>query len=163
MDEHTRDDSVDPPRGSPTGWNDAADRWDHATLRKAVVHGVRLFNAGDYHESHDCFEHEWYQYGQGTTESAFLHGLVQVAAGTYKRADFADDDGMRSLFRTARQYLEGVPADFYGLEVDTIRETLERALDDPTVADGWQLRLDGRIETADDRDFAYIDAIEDAH
>ena len=60
MDDHTRDHTVGPPvSGDPTGWR--ADRgesngWEHGTLRKAVVHGVRLYNTGAFHESHDCFE-----------------------------------------------------------------------------------------------------------
>ncbi|OYR85838.1 hypothetical protein DJ84_01570, partial [Halorubrum ezzemoulense] len=142
MDDHTRDPGVAPPLGDPTGWH-AGDRpdssaagdeggssggppdpravggyWEHATLRRATEHGVRLFNDGAYHESHDCFEDEWYNYGRGTVESAFLHGMVQVAAGAYKRVDFESDAGMRSLFETALQYLDGVPNDFYGVDVD---------------------------------------------
>ncbi|SDF74572.1 hypothetical protein SAMN05216218_10941 [Halorientalis regularis] len=71
MDEHTRDDSVGPPiRGSPTGWRPTEDRWEHGTLRRATVHGVRLYNVGEYHESHDCFENVWpsvnKSYRQGT-------------------------------------------------------------------------------------------------
>jgi len=63
MDEHTRDHGVgSPTSGDPAGW--CADRgpsngWEHGTLRRAVVHGVRLFNSGKYHESHDCFEKVW--------------------------------------------------------------------------------------------------------
>ncbi|MFW6152987.1 MAG: DUF309 domain-containing protein [Halobacteriota archaeon] len=158
MDEHTRDDSVGPPHRVTPGWD--GDRWEHATLRRAVVHGVRLFNAGAYHESHDCFEDEWYQYGAGTTESAFLHGMTQVAAGVYKHVDFEDDGGMRSLFNTAEQYLHGVPDEFYGVDVASIRETMKRALDDPTVVDGWNLDLDGRPVDARPIDFAYAEALE---
>ncbi|MFB6172399.1 MAG: DUF309 domain-containing protein [Haloarculaceae archaeon] len=71
MDEHTRDPSVGPPgAGSPTGWRADADAWEHATLRRAVIHGVRLYNAGAFHESHDCFENVWpsvnKSYRQGT-------------------------------------------------------------------------------------------------
>ena len=55
MDEHTRDATVEPPDGDPTGWR-ADGQWEHATLRRAVVHGVALYNAGDFHESHDFRE-----------------------------------------------------------------------------------------------------------
>jgi hypothetical protein len=56
MDDHTRDPSVGPPvAGDPTGWR-ADGRWEHATLRRATEHGVRLYNSGEFHESHDCFE-----------------------------------------------------------------------------------------------------------
>jgi len=176
MDEHTRDPSVGPPRGDPTGWRDDG-RWEHATLRRAVVHGVRLYNSGEYHESHDCFEDEWYNYGRGSVESKFLHAMVQVAAGAYKHFDFespaqrqsgnpngdppeGDDEGMRSLFRTSLQYFRGVPADFYGVDVLDVRTTLTNALDDPTVLDGWQIRLDGACPTARDEDFAFVAELE---
>lgn len=57
MDDHTTDPDVPPPvRGQPTGWLHDRRRWEHDTLQRATVHGVRLYNAGDYHESHDYFE-----------------------------------------------------------------------------------------------------------
>lgn len=163
MDEHTSDPSVDPPPrgGNPTGWRPADGRWEHATLRRATVHGVRLFNAASYHEAHDCFELEWYNYGTGSVESQFLHGMVQVAAGAYKRADFEDDDGMRSLFETARGYLGGVPADFYGVDLADVRQTLADALADPAAIDGWQITIDGERPVATDVDFAYLEALEE--
>jgi hypothetical protein len=160
MDDHTRDDGVGPPTaGNPTGWDPGravSNGWEHGTLRRAVVHGVRLYNVGAYHEAHDCFEAEWYNYGSGTTESAFLHWMVQVAAGAYKHVDFDDDDGMRSLFETALQYLQGVPDDFYGVNLVDVRATLRAALDDPTVLDGWTVELDGGTPVAGavDREFA---------
>jgi predicted metal-dependent hydrolase len=156
MNEHTRDPTVDPPTsGTPTGWHPASGNWEHATLRRAVVHGVRLYNSAAFHESHDCFESEWYNYGSGTTESAFAHGMVQVAAGAYKHFDFENDDGMRSLFRTALQYLHGVPPDFYGVDVRDVRVTLNDALDDPVALAGWAIRLDDTTPTATDADRAY--------
>ena len=159
MDDHTRDPTVDPPRGDPTGWrNDGL--WEHATLRRATEHGVRLYNSGEYHESHDCFEHEWYNYGRGSTESKFLHGMVQVAAGAYKHFDFEDDDGMRSLFRTALQYFQGVPNDFYGVDLLDVRTTLTNALNDPEALHGWQIRFDGRHPEARDVDREYAAAFE---
>jgi predicted metal-dependent hydrolase len=172
VDEHTRDPTVAPPAGNPTGWDPDAERWEHATLRRAVIHGVRLFNAGAFHESHDCFEAEWYNYGRGKTESAFLHGMVQVAAGAYKhfdgearsasdsRTQSGDDDGMRSLFETALQYLHGTPSDYYGVDVLDVRTTLTNALNDPAVVDGWQIELDGERSEAGPEDYEYADALE---
>ena len=173
MDDHTRDPGVAPPLGNPTGWRPDG-RWEHATLRKAVEHGVRLFNAGAYHESHDCFEHEWYNYGSGTVESAFLHGMVQVAAGAHKHHDFdpggvrvpdgesaaGDDDGMRSLFETALQYLYGVPGDFYGVDVTDVRRTVDAALTDPSEIDGWRISLDDHTPEAYPADYEYAERLE---
>jgi len=160
MDDHTRDPSVAPPLGNPTGWRQADRRWEHATLRRAVEHGIRLFNDGAYHESHDCFEDEWYNYGSGTTESAFLHGMVQVAAGVYKHVDFNDDGGMRSLFRTAEQYLHGVPDDFYGVAVDDIRARMRSARSEPAQVEGWQLTIDDDRPTAYPADYEYVEQLE---
>lgn len=164
MDEHTRDPSVAPPvSGEPAGWRRdriESNGWEHGTLRRAVIHGVRLYNYGAYHESHDCFEIEWYNYGSGTTESAFLHGMVQVAAGAYKRVGFEDDDGMRSLFETALQYLYGVPGDYYGVDVDDVRATLAAALEDPTAIDGWRIGLDGEKPEAGPADHEYVESLE---
>jgi len=161
MDDHTRDRTVDPPAaGEPTGWHPDRRVWEHATLRRAAVHGVRLYNAGAFHESHDCFESEWYNYGRGTTESAFLHGMVQVAAGAYKHVDFENDDGMRSLFRTALQYLHGVPRDFYGVDLLDVRTRLTNALEDPAAVDGWAITLDGAEPTARNVDYEYAEELE---
>jgi hypothetical protein len=67
MDDHTRDESVPPPDGDPTGWHSDRATWEHATLRRATVHGVALYNSGEYHES---FENVWSSvnrlYRQGT-------------------------------------------------------------------------------------------------
>jgi predicted metal-dependent hydrolase len=161
MADHTRDDTVEPPAsGDPTGWDPDTGRWTHGTLRRATVHGVRLYNAGAYHEAHDCFEAEWYNYGRGTTESAFLHGMVQVAAGTYKRDGFDDDGGLRSLFGTARQYLRGVPADFYGVDLPDVRTVLVEAMDEPSIVDEWRITLDGARPTARPIDHEYAAALE---
>jgi len=160
MDEHTRDDSVGPPAGSPTGWHPDAEQWEHATLRRAVVHGVALYNDGAFHESHDCIEDEWYNYGRGTTESAFLHGMVQVAAGAYKHDDFENDDGMRSLFETALQYLQDVPRDYYGVDTLDVRTTVTNAIADPAVLDGWVITLDGEAPEARDADYQYAESLE---
>jgi predicted metal-dependent hydrolase len=164
MNDHTRDPTVGPPiSGNPTGWRKyrgVSNGWEHGTLRRAVIHGVRLYNSGAFHESHDCFESEWYNYGSGTTESAFLHGMVQVAAGAYKHFDFENDDGMRSLFETALQYLNGVPNDYYGVDVLNVRTTLTNALNNPTVLDEWQIELDGEQPVAEEDDYEYAELLD---
>ena len=160
MDDHTRDPSVAPPLGDPTGWRADERIWEHATCRRATEHGVRLYNSGHYHESHDCFEDEWYNYGRGNTESKFLHGMVQVAAGAYKHTDFEDDAGMCSLFETALQYLADVPRDFYGVDVLDVRTVLTNALSEPAEIEGWRITLDGERPTAYEADFAYAERLD---
>ena len=160
MDDHTRDPSVAPPLGNPSGWRVEEKIWEHATCRRAVEHGVRLYNSGEYHASHDCFEDEWYNYGRGNTESKFLHGMVQVAAGAYKHVDFEDDVGMRSLFETSLQYLADVPHDFYGVDVLDVRTTLTNACSDPERIEGWRITLGDERPTAYETDFEYVETLE---
>ncbi len=160
MDDHTNAEGVDGPPEAVPGWLAEDNRWEHATLRRATVHGVALFNDGAYHESHDCFEDEWYNYGRGTVESAFARGMVQVAAGAYKHFDFQDDDGMRSLFETALQYLRAPPADFYGVDILDVRTTLTNALDDPSVLTGYQIVLDENYPEATPADYEYADTLD---
>jgi predicted metal-dependent hydrolase len=85
---------------------------------------------------------------------------VQVAAGAYKHFDFEDDDGMRSLFRTALQYFQGVPRDYYGVDVLEVRTVLTNALEDPRVLHGWAITLDGEVREAGAEDFAYAESLE---
>ncbi|RLM33867.1 DUF309 domain-containing protein [Haloarcula sp. Atlit-120R] len=159
MDDHTRDPTVEAPDGNPSGWRTDG-QWEHETLRRAVVHGVRLYNSGEFHESHDCFEDEWYNYGRGSTESKFLHGMVQVAAGAYKHFDFEDDDGMRSLFRTSLQYFRGVPNDYYGVDLLDVRTTVTNALSDPSALHGWRIRFDGEYPTCRPEDIEFAESLE---
>ncbi|WP_222918871.1 hypothetical protein [Natrinema sp. SYSU A 869] len=56
MDEYIRDAATDPPVGTPVRWTPSAGRWEHTTLRRATVHGVRPFTDGTFRGSHDCFE-----------------------------------------------------------------------------------------------------------
>jgi len=109
---------------------------------------------------HSLLTGEWYNYGSGSTESAFLHGMVQVAAGAYKHVDFEDDAGMESLFETALQYLHGVPNDFYGVDVLDVRTALTNALTDPATVEGWAVRLDGEQPTARPADHEYADGLD---
>jgi predicted metal-dependent hydrolase len=85
--------------------------------------------------------------------------MVQVAAGAYKHVDFEDDDGMRSPFETALQYLQGVPGDYYRVDVLDVRTTITNALDEPTVVEGWEIELDGKRPGAGPIDYDYADRL----
>lgn len=163
MDEHTRDPTVNPPppNQSPTGWRHD-DQWEHATLRKATLHGIALFNAERYLDAHDCFEAEWYNYGAGTTESAFLHGMVQVAAGTHKYTTKDTVSGMRSLFRTALQYLHDTPNDYYGVDVLDIKLKLTNAQTTPRILDEWTITMDNQTPTLTEETTNYLESLHES-
>jgi predicted metal-dependent hydrolase len=86
--------------------------------------------------------------------------MVQVAAGAYKHFDFENDDGMRSLFETALQYLQGVPNDYYGVNIPGVRSTVTNAVNDPTVLEGWQIELNGERPEAGREDYEYAEDLD---
>ncbi|GGL62995.1 DUF309 domain-containing protein [Halocalculus aciditolerans] len=156
MDEHTRDPGVAPPLGTPAGWRPIRREWEHATLRRATEHAVRLHNDAAYLDAYDCVKYEWYNYGDGTRESKFCHGLQQAIAARHKH-DVDVPEGARSLARTARKYLQDTPADFYGLDVGGLRDTLAEVESEPDAFDGFRLVLDGEPVTAYPADYAFAD------
>ena len=157
MDDHTRDRAVAPPPDgqNPPGWLPEAGRWEHDTLRRATIHGVRLINSGEYHDAHDCFEDEWFNYGQGTVEQAFLQGMTQVAAGAYKYTGLDNTAGLRKLFDSAHGYLDEVPEQFYGVDVVRLRDDITSMRYDPPAVDGLQVALDGAYPTVREKDLRY--------
>ncbi|MFB6085889.1 MAG: DUF309 domain-containing protein [Halodesulfurarchaeum sp.] len=161
MDEHTRDPSVEPPPSgrNPPGWLPGEVRWEHDTLRRATIHGVRLVNAGEYHAAHDCFEDEWFNYGNGTMEKSFLQGMTQVAAGMYKYVDFGNEAGLRKLLDSAHGYLVGIPARFYGVDVETLRGDITAIRHKPSRVESLEIALDGAYPTARDVDLEYAAAL----
>ena len=157
MDEHTRDRSVGPPPAgqSPPGWLPEERRWEHDTLRKATIHGVRLVNEGEYHEAHDCFEDEWFNYGNGTMEKSFLQGMTQVAAGAYKYTGFDNEAGLRKLMDSAHGYLVGIPARYYGVDVESLRTDITAIRHKPARVETLEISIDGRYPTAREADIEY--------
>ena len=60
---------------------------------------------------------------------------------------------MRPLFRTALQYFQDVPNDYYGVDLLDVRTTLTNVMSDPSVLDGWQIVVDGKRPEAGEDDY----------
>ncbi|MFB6109532.1 MAG: DUF309 domain-containing protein [Halodesulfurarchaeum sp.] len=161
MDEHTRDRTVGPPPAgsNPTGWLSTEGRWEHDTLRQATIHGVRLVNGGAYHEAHDCFEDEWFNYGNGTLEKAFLQGMTQVAAGAHKYENFDNEAGLRKLLGSALDHLDGVPGDYYGVDVTALREDVIAIRRAPERVSELRIAIDGRHPPTREKDRGYAESL----
>jgi hypothetical protein len=67
---------------------------------------------------------------------------------------------MRSLFRTALQYFQGVPDDFYGVDLLDVRTVVTNAIEDPAALDGWQIKLDGSYPEARPGDYEFAEGLE---
>src|SRR5438067_3720845 len=94
---------------------------DTQTLRE----GVGQFNRGYYFEAHDLFEEVWM--GQRGADREFLQGLIHVAVGLYHLNGW-NLDGARSQLEKGTATLQGLPAEYEGLDVggllDGVRECL---------------------------------------
>ncbi|MDY7082992.1 MAG: DUF309 domain-containing protein, partial [Halobacteria archaeon] len=81
-----------------------------------------------YFEAHEVWEDEWRD-SEGTNKD-FLHGLIQTAAA-YVHHGRGNPEAILSLSESALRYLEGVPEDYRGVDVEGVRrinrEVIERA------------------------------------
>ena len=92
--------------------------------------GVAIFNAGGHHAAHDAWEDHWLGLAAGTEDERFLHGLIQFTAAVY-HGQHANWAGLRGLAESGAGYLDGLPADHRGVNVDDVRAYLRRLAADP--------------------------------
>jgi len=96
----------------------------------ALRAGVAIYNAGHYHDAHDAWEDRWLDLEAGTDDERLLHGLIQFTAAVF-HAGNGNWDGVGGLAERAVGYLGGLPADYRGVNVGTVRDYLGRAAADP--------------------------------
>ena len=76
--------------------------------------GILFFNAHDFFEAHEVWEELWAD--SAGTERRFYQGLIQAAVGL---CHFGNGNlgGAVKLYRSSRDYMEGCPSPFLGLDV----------------------------------------------
>lgn len=82
--------------------------------------GVKLFNSGEYFESHDAFEDVW-QTKQGE-ERAYYQGLIQIAVALYKITTDPNWRGATSLLGTGSGLLLKVEPEKVELNITRLIE-----------------------------------------
>ncbi len=117
----------------------------------ALRAGIAVYNAGYYHAAHDAWEEEWLALDGGDDER-LLHGLIQFSAAVYHARD-RNWAGAVGLCESAGEYLNGLPADYRDVNVDTVRayadalaadpERIERAEPPSLTDEGRAIDLDG--------------------
>lgn len=80
--------------------------------------GIDLWNAGQYVEAHEEFEHLWMT--EVGPRRHFLRGLIHAAMG-FHYVTVGDTMSARSKLASAAGLLDGFAGDFLGLEVDGLR------------------------------------------
>lgn len=101
------------------------DEFDEQAAGEALRHGVRLFNAGEYHAAHEQFERCWLANEAG--ESDFYKGLVQASICMHhlKRDNPA---GATKLYRGHRRLLGAYLPRQAGLDVAEFLGQMQAAL-----------------------------------
>ncbi len=121
-------------------------------MRASLTAGIAVYNAGEYHAAHDAWEATWLELETGTDDERFLHGLIQFTAVVYhgRRRNWS---GARKLARSAGGYLDGLTADYRGVDLTAVRTYLARIAADPEYAERARppaLRHEGRERTPAD-------------
>lgn len=100
-----------------------------STVERVLRVGAAIHNAGHYHAAHDAWEEPWLELPEGDDER-LLHGLIQYTAAIH-HARNRNWAGTTGLAGSAREYLDGLPTDYRGLDLGPIRETLSVLGSDP--------------------------------
>jgi predicted metal-dependent hydrolase len=99
--------------------------------------GIRLFNAREFYDAHEVWEDVWRE-SEGM-EKRFLQGLIQAAVAFHHHST-GNVAGAGSLMERARKNLAGCPAEFGGIRLEALLESLERWRAALPVGGAMQLR-----------------------
>ena len=86
---------------------------------------IELFDAGEYHESHEVLDDLW----EGThgEDADFYKGLIQAAICMYHFSR-GNLEGARKLYRGHRRYLAAYVPAHLGLDVEGLLAEMQRCL-----------------------------------
>ena len=102
-------------------------------VSEALREGVRLFNDGEYEDSHEDFEHGWLASESGDAD--FFKGLVQAAICLHK-LEQGQRDGAKKLHAGMRRYLAAYLPSHRGVDVSALMEEMSSFLQDVAEATG---------------------------
>jgi uncharacterized protein len=91
--------------------------------------GFELFNEAKYFEAHEALEDVWR--ASPPAEKKFFQGLVQVAVAFHHHST-GNLVGMRSVLHRAAKNLAPAPADFAGIDLKRLLDSLGR----------WQIAIE---------------------
>ena len=124
---------------------------DDRAFEERLRAGVALYTAGRYRAAHDPWEAAWHE--AAGDDDPFLHGLVQFTAAIHHGLG-GNREGAVGLARSAQGYLDGLPSDYRGVDLDTVRGFLPELERDPQAArEPPELRYEGRRLALSDLEF----------
>jgi uncharacterized protein len=95
------------------------DRACRGPLHPEALHGLRLFNAGEFFEAHEALESAWRD-ERGPIRDLY-RGILQVGVGYYhiQRGNYR---GARKMFQRCAQWLAPFPAFCCGIDLTRLRK-----------------------------------------
>ncbi len=98
----------------------------------SLAEGLHCYRKQEFFDAHEHWEGVWLKCDE--PEKTFLQALIQVTAAFHhlKRGNFA---GTASLLRRALRRLEGFPAEYEGVRVEALRESIRRWLEELDLED----------------------------
>jgi uncharacterized protein len=92
----------------------------------ALAEGLRCYRNQEFFSAHEHWEAEWLKCSE--PEKTFLQALIQITAAFHhlQRNNFA---GTASLLRAALRRLENFPAEFQGVAVEHLRNSIRTWLE----------------------------------
>jgi len=99
--------------------------------------GIRLFNAGQYFESHEILE-EFYRESEAD-HKPFLEGLIQLAAAFRLYTDFGEIKGPIRMVYQAVIRFENYQFTYLGIRVKELSQSMEAWAKEAETAEGRPL------------------------
>jgi predicted metal-dependent hydrolase len=93
------------------------------SLSPLAVHGLELFNAGEYFEAHEELEHAWNQEPGPARE---LYRAVLQVAVAYLQITRGNYSGAMKMFLRVRQWIDPLPEVCRGVQVGKLRRQAQR-------------------------------------
>lgn len=107
------------------------------TPEARFVHGIALFNRGEYFDAHEVWEDLWMECP--SAERRYIQALIQAAVAIH-HFERGNHTGAARLFHSGRAYMEPFRPAHRGLDVDAFWRQMERhlapALEDDSVLSG---------------------------
>lgn len=126
--------AIDPPPIYPAGWDDPPSA--------AFLHGVALFNAGQFYQQHDVFEQQWREEPRPIRQ--LYQGVLQIGVALHQ-VEKGNYRGAVKMLRRGLPRLRNLPPVCQTLDVATLRRSA-RAVHDQLVALGPERMADFPME-----------------
>lgn len=114
----------------------------NAAYDPRYLHGIVLFNAGEYFDAHEVWEDWWHD--TAGPERRFIQALIQVSVAVY-HANNGNVRGATRLYHSANAYMKPFGPCYLALDCRAWWQGLERAfqpiLAEGTTETGWDNAL----------------------